>query len=115
MPAASSMTSTGGTSAGCSAGPVARVGERLSFIGCPRSVDADAARLCGLAPANADVQHAVAIVRLHIVRIEVLRERDHAVEAPGEALIQVHARRLALRGHGARALARDRKHPALDL
>src|SRR4030095_4737049 len=111
MPDASSTTSTGGTSAGCSGSALLD----FSTMGSSLSADVDATRLRSLAPPDADVQHPVAVGGLDLVRIEVVGERDHAMEAAGEALVEMHAGPLVPRRQGAWALAGDRKHAALDL
>src|SRR5690349_13834495 len=103
MPSASSITSTGGISAGCSLWAIS-----------PPSVDLHAARLGGALALDADVQHAFAVGGTHLVRVEVVAQRYHAVEAAGEALVEVHARAIVVRQRGG-ALARDAEDAAFDL
>src|SRR5580765_347807 len=86
MPESSSMTSTGGSSAGCSMAVWSppRLTAVCSFMASPRSIHVDAARLCRFEALDADVQDAFAVGRTHLVRIQVVGKRDHAMEAPGE-------------------------------
>src|SRR5919197_1648507 len=115
MPSLSSITSTGGSSAGCS--PACACVTRLSVwaIGFSLSVDLNAPRLSRLLAPDAHVQHAVTVGRAHLVRVDVVGERDHAVKAADEALVQVHARALLFLRERCGALARDAEHAALDL
>src|SRR4051812_25888380 len=117
MPESSSMTSTGGSSAGCSMAVWSRSRPTAvcSFMSSPRSIDVNAARLGRFQPLDAHVQDALAVGRTHLVRVQVVGKRDHAVKAPGEALVYVHARPLALGGKRRLALAGDAQHPALEL
>src|SRR6185295_9514073 len=107
MPSPSSITSTGGTSAGCWSWSL-----RVMALS---SVHFDAPRLGGCLSRDADVQHAVAVAGAHLGRVEVVGQGDDAMEAPGEALVDVHARALVRLGQRGGALARDAEHAALDL
>src|SRR5581483_8538972 len=115
MPAASSNTSTGGSRPGCSdAVSSSRLVTSCSLMGSPLSADIDPARNRRFPALDADVQDAFPVGGAHLVRIEIVGKRDHAVEPAGEALVQVHARAFVRRQIGL-ALARDAEHAALEL
>ena len=61
------------------------------------------------------MQHPVAVARRHGVWIDVVGQRQHAPEAAGEALVDVHGRLAVLGRQIHLALAGDGQHTLLDL
>jgi hypothetical protein len=61
------------------------------------------------------VQHALAVARLHRVRVDVVGQRHHAPEPSGKALVDVHRGLRVAAGQMAGAFAGHRQHALLDL
>src|SRR5438105_14190715 len=53
------------------------------------SINSDLPRPCGLVALNGDLEHAVAVLGLDALRVDVIRQRDHAPEFAIEALAPV--------------------------